>query len=75
MRTTIDIDEELLADAKRLSNGKSKRAIVEEALREFVNAKKREKLIEMIGSREFEIDLTLEDLRRMRGCDEPPLSD
>lgn len=75
MRTTIDIDDELLEDARRLANGKSKKAIVEQALQEFVNAKRRQKLIELIGSEEFEIDLTLEELRRIRGCDEPPVSD
>lgn len=75
MRTTIDIDDELLEDARRLGNLASKKAVVEEALREFVNARKRQRLIDLIGSEEFEIDLTPEDLRRLRGCDEPPLSD
>lgn len=69
MRTTIDIDDELMEAAKRLSSGASKKAIVEEALREFVNARRRQRLIDRIGK--FEIDLTPEDLRKMRGC--PPL--
>jgi hypothetical protein len=44
-------------------------------MREYVNWRRRMRLIEMIGSEEFAIDLTLEDLRRMRGCDKPSLPD
>lgn len=36
MRTNIVLDEELVAEAMRLSAAKSKRAVVEEALRTFV---------------------------------------
>ena len=68
MRTTLDLDPELLEEARRESNGKSKKAVIEEALREFVKARKREKLIARFGS--GEIDMTLEELRRWRGCAE-----
>ena len=36
MRTNIVLDDELVAEAMRLSAAKSKRAVVEEALRTFV---------------------------------------
>ncbi len=65
MRTTLDLDAELMEEARRISNGKSKKAVIEEALREFVNARLRRRLIERIGK--WEIDLTLEDLRKLRG--------
>ena len=65
MRTTLDLDPELMEEARRISNGKSKKAVIEEALREFVNARLRRRLIERIGK--WEIDLTLEDLRKLRG--------
>lgn len=68
MRTTIDVDDELMEAAIRESGKKSKKAAVEEAIRQFVNARRRQRLIDMIGA--FEIDLTPEDLRKMRGC--PP---
>ena len=67
MRTTLEIDEMLLEDARRLSGARSKRAVIEEALREYVNARRREALAAMIGN--FELDLTLEELRKMRGCE------
>lgn len=64
MRTTLDLDEKLLEDASRLANGKTKKAVVEEALREFIRRRRIEELRRMIGT--DAIDLTPEDLRRMR---------
>ena len=42
MRTNIVLDDELLAEAMRLSAARSKRAVVEEALRTFVAVRSRE---------------------------------
>lgn len=67
MRTTIEIDEGLMDRAMRLSDGRTKRAVIEEALSEYVRARAIQKLRSMIGN--YEIDLTLEELRRMRGCE------
>ena len=65
MRTTLDLDPELIEEARRISDGKTKKAIIEEALREFVHARLRRRLIERMGK--WEIDLTPEDLRKIRG--------
>ncbi len=65
MRTTLDLDEKLIEEASRLSNGKTTKAVVEEALREFIRRRRIEELRRMIGT--DAIDLTPEDLRRMRG--------
>ncbi len=67
MRTTLDLDRELLDEAKRISNARSKKAVIEEALRELINAKRREGLLSLIGS--GALDMTLEDLWKFRGCD------
>jgi Arc/MetJ family transcription regulator len=72
-RTTLDIDDQLIARARDLSTDKTKRAIVEEALREYINSRLSQELIAMIGT--DVIDLTPEELRQMRGCDEPSVSD
>ena len=72
VRTTLQLDEELLEKALRLSNRKTKRAVIEEALQEYIRNRAYERLRQMVGK--VEIDLTPEDLRRMRGCDEPSLS-
>jgi hypothetical protein len=42
MRTNIDLDENLIREAKRYSSARTKRGIVEEALRAFVDMKTRE---------------------------------
>ena len=65
MRTTLDLDEKLLADATRLTKAKSKKAVVEQALSELVRSRRIQELRKMVGT--DAIDLTLEDLRRMRG--------
>ncbi len=39
MRTNIDLDEDLLEQAMRHSTARTKRALVEEALRTFVDVK------------------------------------
>lgn len=70
MRTTIDLDEELVNDTIKESGKKSKKAALEEAMREFVNGRRRTRLIERIEGGDLGIDLTLEDLRKMRGCAE-----
>ncbi len=67
MRTTLELDEELLERARRLSGVRTKKGVIEEALREYVRTRATEKLKEMIGT--YEIDLTPEELRKMRGCE------
>ncbi len=68
MRTTLDIDETILEEAMRLADGMSKKALVERALEEYVNARRRTSLIEAIEKGDLGIDLTMEELRKMRGC-------
>lgn len=68
-RTTLDLDESILEQAMQHANGMSKQALVERALEEFVNARRRESLVEAIKKGDLGIDLTMEELRKMRGCD------
>ena len=43
MRTNIDLNDQLLAEAQKYSKAKSKRALVEEALSAFIAMKAEEK--------------------------------
>ncbi len=63
-RITVDIDDELLEMAVSLSEGLTKNDVVEEALREFVRARRIEALRGMLGN--FDLGLTHEELRQMR---------
>jgi Arc/MetJ family transcription regulator len=68
MRTTLDIDDAILKQAMEYANGMSKKGLVERALEEYVNARRRDSLVEAINKGDLGIDLTLEELRQMRGC-------
>ena len=54
MRTNIDIDDTLMAKAQKLSNIKTKKAIVEKALELFVTIENQKKLLELWGKVEID---------------------
>jgi len=64
---TLDIDDKILQEAMQYAGGLTKKALVEQALEEYVNIKRRESLIEAIEKGDLGIDLTREELRWMRG--------
>jgi len=49
MRTNIEIDDALMAKAQKLSNIKTKKAVVEEALRLYITVENQRKLIQLKG--------------------------
>ena len=49
MRTNIDIDEKLVAEAMRRTGLKTKRAVVDEALRRLVARKRQSDVLELRG--------------------------
>lgn len=53
MRTNIDIDEQLLADAQAVAGTATKKATVEHALRELVRRKDRQRIHELLGTVEW----------------------
>jgi len=62
MRTNIVIDDELMKDALALSGLKTKREVVEIALRRYVKLKKQEEIRKYFGKLKWEGDL--EAMRR-----------
>ncbi len=53
MRTNIEIDDELMEEAFRLTNVRTKKELVHLALIEFVKAKKKRDLLELSGKIQF----------------------
>jgi Arc/MetJ family transcription regulator len=53
MRTNIVLDDNLVKEAMKLSRTKTKREVVNEALREFVENRKRLNLMDLAGKIEF----------------------
>jgi Arc/MetJ family transcription regulator len=56
MRTNIDIDENLIAEAARLTGIKTKKELVHQALKVLIESKKRRSLLELAGKIEFDPD-------------------
>jgi len=54
MRTNIEINDDLMAKAQKLSNVKTKKAIVEEALRLYITIENQKKLSELWGKIEMD---------------------
>lgn len=69
MRTNIEIDDKLMADALRLSGLPTKKAVVEEALRTLVRLKDQSRILELRGKIAWEGDL---DAMRRDRDDEAP---
>ena len=53
MRTNIVLDDELIAEATRLTGIKTKKALVHEALRTLIRVRKRKNLLELRGKIAF----------------------
>ena len=64
VRTNIDIDDDLLAEAQRIAGTKTKRATVEYALRELVRRKDRQAVLRLHGKVDWAGDL--DESRRSR---------
>jgi Arc/MetJ family transcription regulator len=66
MRTNIVLDDELVKEAFRHSNAKTKRELVDQALREFVENHKRRDIRELRGKGLIRPDYEYKALRE--GC-------
>ena len=67
MRTNIVIDDELLNAAFSVSNAKTKKELIHEALKEFIRLKTRKDLTELAGSVSFHKNYDHKKLRKLRG--------
>ena len=67
MRTNIVIDDELLNEAFSVSDAKTKKDLIHEALEEFIRLKKRKDLTELAGSIKFHKNYDHKKLRKLRG--------
>ena len=64
MRATIAIDDRLFEEAKKLSNVKTKKELINLSLRELIRRKRQEHLAGLYGS--GLVDLTKEDVEEFR---------
>ncbi|GJL64041.1 MAG: hypothetical protein NPIRA04_26950 [Nitrospirales bacterium] len=54
MPTNLAIDDKLIQEVKRLGGHSTKRAAVNEALREYVTRRKQKKILEIFGTLEWD---------------------
>ncbi len=66
MRTNIDIDDRLMAEAMAATGFKTKRETVEAALRLLARRKRQESILELFGKVEWEGDLEADRLDKPR---------
>jgi len=64
VRTTVDLDEELVREVMDLLGVKTKRQAIQRSLEALVKQKKRERLRAKLGN--LDLDLSLEELKWMR---------
>jgi len=69
MRTNIEIDDELIEEAQRLSGLKTKRAVIDAALRMFVRVQHQKDVFQLAGKVKWEGDL--DAMREGREFDDP----
>lgn len=66
MATNLDLDDQLIVEAKRLGGHRTKREAVNQALQDYVDRKKRQKVFEMFDELEWDPDYDYKSLRRQR---------
>ena len=66
MATNLQIDNELIQEALQLGGHRTKRAVVEEALREYVQHRKQLKIFELFDTIEYEDDYDYKTQRRKK---------
>ncbi len=66
MRTNIDINEKLLEEAFSVSQARSKKELIHDALREYIRLKKRKDLTELAGTIELYKGYDHKELRKTR---------
>lgn len=64
MSTNLEIDNNLIQEALKLSRHRTKRAVVEEALQEYVQRHKQLTITELFGTIEYEDDYDYKEQRR-----------
>jgi Arc/MetJ family transcription regulator len=64
MRTTIDLDDDLIAEAARLTGIQTKKELVQEALRVLIATRRRKSLLDLAGKIELAPGYDYKELRR-----------
>jgi Arc/MetJ family transcription regulator len=67
MPTNLELDDALVAEAKKLGKHKTSREAVNEALRKYVARHKQPRILNVFGKMDWEPSYDYKDKRRRRG--------
>jgi len=67
MTTNIDLDRELIDQALAISGHRTKKAVVNQALKEFVRRHKQQGIVDLFGEVEYEADYDYKAHRKRGG--------
>ena len=66
MKTSIEIDDKLMEQALALGEARTKKAVINQALAEYVQVRKQRKILELFGTVDYDPDYDYKALRRRR---------
>ena len=69
MRTNIELDDDLVTQAFRLTRAKSKRELVHLALKELVENRQRKNILDLVGKVQIDPEYDYKTLRKDRNDD------
>jgi Arc/MetJ family transcription regulator len=66
MATNVELDDRLIEEAQQLGHHRSKRATIEEALREYVQHRKQMEIKDLFGQIDYEKSFDYKALRKRK---------
>ena len=64
MATNLEIDDKLINTAKRIGKHKTKKAVVTEALVEYIQRREQLRILGLFGSIDYDVDYNYKDQRK-----------
>lgn len=64
MASNLDIDQDLLKEAQEVGSMKTKKATVNQALKEFIDRRKQEEIFDLFGTIDYDPDYDYKKARR-----------
>ena len=66
MATNLAIDDQLIEEARTIGQHRTKKAVVTEALREYIQRRRQVKTIELFGTIEYDADYEYKKQRQLK---------
>jgi Arc/MetJ family transcription regulator len=66
MPTNLNIDDRLLEEAKKISQHKTKRAVVTEALVEYIQRRKQQQITNLFGEIDYDLEYDYKKQRKLK---------